>query len=133
MLKITKVETSKSPLPVGNYSQAVIAGDFVFCSGQIAIEPISGQIVSADISEQAEQVISNLINILISAKSGLDRVVRVEVYLKNMDDFKKMDTIYSKYFHKNPKPSRVTVEVSRLPKNALIEMSCVALKKQNYE
>jgi 2-iminobutanoate/2-iminopropanoate deaminase len=129
MLKITKVETSNAPLPVGNYSQAIIAGDFVFCSGQIAIEPISGQIISGDISEQVEQVISNLINILISAKSSLDRVVRVEVYLKNMDDFEKMDAIYSKHFIKNPKPSRVTVEVSRLPKNALIEMSCVALKK----
>ena len=129
MLEIIKVETSKAPLPVGNYSQAIVAGDFVFCSGQIAIEPISGKIISVDISEQVEQVISNLINILMSAKSGLDRVVRVEVYLKNMDDFKKMDAVYSKYFLKNPKPSRVTIEVSRLPKNALIEMSCIALKK----
>ena len=129
MSKIVKVETDFSPKAIGPYSQAVIAGDFIFCSGQIAIETKSGEIIPGGIIEQTKQTIKNLENILVSTGNSLGQVVRTEVYLKNMDDFGEMNKIYSEKFIFEPKPSRVTVEVSRLPKDALIEISCIAINK----
>ena len=129
MIKHIKVETVKAPKAIGPYSQAIIAGDYIFCSGQIALRPDSNVITCSGITKQTHQVISNLKNILVAAGSGLDKVIKTEVYLKSLDDFKEMNEVYSKSFTFEPKPSRATVEVAGLPKGALIEISCIAYKK----
>ncbi len=118
--KYRVVKTCKAPKALGPYSQAVIAGGFIFCSGQIGIKGY--------IAEQTKQAIENLENILIGGDSGLDHIVKTEVYLKDMNDFEKMNEVYSKYLLN---PARVTVEVSKLPKDALVEISCIALLKKN--
>lgn len=129
MAKIIKVETAKAPKALGPYSQGVVAGEFIYCSGQIAVDPKSGLINSQGIYEETRQVLDNLTAVLLAAGSGLDRVVKVEVYLKNMADFKIMNEVYGEYFKLEPLPARVTVAVSELPKGALLEISCVAYKK----
>ena len=128
MSKQIEVRTEKAPKAIGPYSQAISIGDLVFCSGQIAIDPVKGEMIEGGIEEQTRQVIENLSQILIAAGSGLEKVVKSEVYLKNINDFKVMNGVYEKYLNSDPCPARVTVEVSKLPKDALIEMSCVAYK-----
>ncbi len=105
----------------GPYSPSVTANGFIFCSGQIGI--------GRDIKVQARQAIENLETVLEEVGSGLDQVVKVEIYLADMDYFETMNRIYLEYFKKDPKPARTTVEVSRLPKDSLIEISCIAAKK----
>lgn len=129
MSEVKKVETDQAPAVVGPYSQAVVAGQFIFCSGQIAINPVSNILVEGGIRAQTEQVIKNVKNILAAASVSLGDVVKTEVYLQNMNDFGDMNEIYKKYFDFEPLPSRVTVEVARLPKKALIEIACLAFKK----
>jgi 2-iminobutanoate/2-iminopropanoate deaminase len=129
MSKIVKVDVQTAPKAVGPYSQAIIASGFVFCSGQIAINPVSGSVVDGGIREQARQVLENLKAVLAGAGVGLDRVIKTEIYLTNIADFTVVNEIYSEYFKTEPLPARVTVEVSKLPKNSLIEISCVAYKK----
>ncbi len=123
-----QVETDKAPKAVGPYSQAVIAGDFIFCSGQVAFDPATGQLVEGGIVEQTKRVLENLKAVLLAGGSDLHQVVKCEVFLKNMEDFKTMNEIYAEYFCYEPKPARVTVEVARLPKDALIEISCTAYR-----
>ena len=122
------IETKKAPAPIGPYSQAIEAGGFIFVSGQIAISPKTGALVADDISGQTKQVIENLKTILESGGSDLENVVKTTIYLKNMDDFTQVNDVYNSYF-KESKPARATVEVSRLPKNALVEIKCTAIKK----
>ena len=129
MSKIVKVDVQTAPRAVGPYSQAIIASGFVFCSGQIAINPVSGSVVDGGIREQARQVLENLKAVLAGAGVSLDRVIKTEIYLTNIADFTVVNEIYSEYFKTEPLPARVTVEVSKLPKNSLIEISCVAYKK----
>lgn len=129
MSKIIKVEVVTAPKVVGPYSQGVIVAGFVFCSGQIAINPIDGKMVKGGIIEQTRQVIKNLEAVLHGVNLDLSRVIKTEVYLTNMSDFALMNEIYSDYFKSEPLPARVTVEVSRLPKDSLLEISCVAYKK----
>ncbi len=105
MNTIVSITTNTAPTPVGPYSQAIIAGDFIFCSGQISIE--------GDISIQTEQIINNIEQILKSAEASLADVVKAEIYLKDMNDFSKVNEIYAQKFNSEPKPARVTVEVSR--------------------
>lgn len=126
-----KVETISAPKAVGPYSQAIIAGDFVFCSGQIAISPETGDLVEGGIIEQTTQVINNLEAVLKEAEADLSKVVKTEVYLKNMSDYVAMNKVYEQKFFSNPQPARVTVEVSNLPKSedVLVEISCVAYLK----
>ena len=128
-MKILKIQTDKAPKAVGPYSQAIRAGDTIYCSGQIAINPMTKELVAGGIEIETRQVIENLKNVLVASGSDLSHVLKVDVYLKDLNDFNQMNSIYSKYFSNDPKPSRVTVEVVRLPKNAFIEISCVALKK----
>ena len=97
----------------------------VFCSGQIPIDPATGNFVSDDISEQTDQVLKNLGAVLSSAGSGLDRVVKTTVFLADMDDFAAMNEVYSKYFDAN-KPARATVQAARLPRDAKVEIECIA-------
>lgn len=127
-----KIETSEAPKAVGPYSQALVVGDFVYCSGQIGIDPKTGELVGG-IKDQTKRVLDSLQAVLAAAGSGLDLIVKTEVYLKNMQDYAVMNEIYGEYFSGDvggsPLPARVTVGVAELPKNALVEISCVALKK----
>lgn len=120
------ISTDKAPKAVGPYSQAVVAGDFVFCSGQIAIDPVTQEIISGGVQEQTHRVMDNLIEVLKAAGSSLDKVVKTSVFVKNMDDFGLVNEVYGSYFSDEP-PARDTVEVSRLPKDVLVEVSVVAL------
>ena len=119
------VSTDKAPGAIGPYSQAVKVNGMVFCSGQIPIDPVTGNFVSDDIAEQTEQVLKNLNAVLESAGSGLDRVVKTTVFLSDMEDFAAMNEMYSKYFDAN-KPARATVQAARLPRDAKVEIDCIA-------
>ena len=121
-----EVKTDRAPNPVGPYSQAVIAGDFVFCSGQIALNQSTEEIVDIDIESETVQVMENLKAVLESAGSSLDRVVKTTIFLRNMDDFSRVNEVYGRYFGEIP-PSRSTVEVAQLPKGAKVEIDCIAL------
>jgi len=123
------IKTKLAPQAIGPYSQAIIAGDFIFCSGQISIDPKTGEIIKGGIEKQTERVIKNLKAILQEAGFALENVVKTEVYLANMEDFSIMNDVYGKYFIFQAHPARATVEVSRLPKNALIEITCIAHKE----
>ncbi len=121
------VKTDKAPEAIGPYSQGVIAESsrLVFTAGQIPLDPKTGYSVKRDIEIQTKQVIENLKGVLEAAGTGLDRVIKTTVFLKNMDDFPRMNRVYEKYFGESL-PARSTVEVSKLPKDVLIEMECVA-------
>ena len=120
------VKTNQAPAPVGPYNQAVISGNFVFTAGQIAIDPETGQLGESDVSKQTERVILNMEAVLKAAGSDLNKVLKTTVFLKNMDDFAAMNEVYAKYFVSDP-PARSAVEVSRLPKDVLVEIECIAL------
>ncbi len=120
------VSTKDAPQAIGPYSQAVKANGFVFTSGQIAIDPSTQQVVAGDVAVQTERVLRNLSEILEAAGSGLGKVVRCTVFLKNMNDFAAMNQVYGKYFSSAP-PARSTVEVARLPKDVLVEIDATAL------
>lgn len=119
------VYTDKAPKPIGPYSQAIIAGNFVFVAGQIPIDPETGEIVQGGIEEQTRRVLENIKAILEAAGSSLDKVVRVQVFLADLKLFKKFNKVYAEYFKENP-PARVTVEVSSLPKGVLLEVDVIA-------
>ena len=121
------VSTSSAPKAIGPYSQAIKANGFVFTSGQIAIDPATQQVVAGDVGAQTDRVLRNLSEILEAAGSGLGKVVRSTVYLKDMNDFVAMNQVYGKYFSSAP-PARSTVEVARLPKDVLVEIDVIALQ-----
>ena len=120
------VSTDKAPGAIGPYSQAVTANGIVFCSGQIPIDPATGNFVSDAIAEQTEQVLKNLDQVLQAAGTGLDRVVKTTVFLADMNDFAEMNEVYSRYFSEN-KPARATVQAARLPRDAKVEIECIAV------
>ncbi|HOL22234.1 MAG TPA: RidA family protein [bacterium] len=119
------ISTDKAPLTVGPYSQAVIAGNLVFLSGQIPVDPSTNQVVKGDITAQTQQVIQNIIVILKEAGCSIENVVKTTVYLKDIKDFDNMNLVYASFF--KHKPARATVEVSNLPKGVLIEIDCIAV------
>jgi 2-iminobutanoate/2-iminopropanoate deaminase len=120
------ISTPDAPKAIGPYSQAIRANGFVFVSGQVAIDPATQQVISGDVAAQTDRVLKNLSAILKAADSGLDKVVRSTVFLKNMNDFAAMNQVYGKYFSAEP-PARSTVEVARLPKDVLVEIDAIAL------
>ncbi|MGC2422880.1 MAG: RidA family protein [Nitrospirota bacterium] len=122
------IKTHRAPAAIGAYSQAVRAGDFVFVSGQIPLNPETGEVVFSDIKEQTERILANIRNILQEAGMGLEDVVKTTVYLMLMDDFSRVNEVYSRFFGENP-PARAVVEVSRLPKDVAIEIEAIAYKK----
>jgi len=122
---VKPIHTDKAPQAIGPYSQAVVAGNLIFCSGQIPTNPATGEFVQGGIKEQTKQVFKNLGEVLRAAGLGFDSVASVNVYLRDMNDFKEMNEVYAKTFGEY-KPARATVGVSALPKNALIEISCIA-------
>ncbi|RLE59666.1 MAG: deaminase [Thermoprotei archaeon] len=119
------IYTGKAPKPIGPYSQAVKVGGFLFGSGQIAIDPATGELVRGDIKAQTRRVMENIKAILESSGYTLKDVVKVTVFLKNIEDFKDFNEVYGEYFREGP-PARTTVEVSRLPKDVLIEVDFIA-------
>ena len=121
------ISTKDAPKAIGPYSQAIKANGLVFVSGQVAIDPATQQVITGDIAAQTDRVLRNLSEILIAAGSGLGKVVRCGVFLKSMNDFTVMNEVYGKYFSTAP-PARSTVEVSRLPKDVLVEIDVIALE-----
>ena len=121
------IKTAHAPAPIGPYNQAIKAGNQLFVSGQIAIEPTSGELISGDIKNETHQVMKNLRAILAEAGMKMSDVVKCSIFIKNMDDFGKINEVYGEYFDDNA-PARETVEVSRLPKDVGVEISCVAIE-----
>lgn len=121
------VATDKAPQAIGPYSQAVEAGGFIFVSGQIPLVPATGEIVKGDIEAQTTQVLENLREILTAAGSSLAQAVKTTVYLTDITDFSRVNDVYARYFTKEP-PARVCVEVSDLPKQALVEIDVIAAR-----
>ena len=121
------IKSNSAPAPIGPYSQAVEINNFIFTSGQIALDAVSGKIVDGGVKEQTEKVIKNLSSVLQAAECTLDNVVKTTIFLKDMNDFAQVNEIYSSFFSK-ALPARSTVEVSRLPKDVLIEIDCIAVK-----
>jgi 2-iminobutanoate/2-iminopropanoate deaminase len=119
-------QTDQAPHAIGPYSQAVRSGDFVFCAGQIALDPATGKLIEGDISAQTRRVLTNISNILEASGSSLGRVVKTTVFLSNLDDFAAMNAVYTEFFPSQP-PARSTVQVSRLPAGSLLEVDAIAL------
>lgn len=117
--------TKEAPAPIGPYSQAVLHGNTLYVSGQIAIDQTSGSIVTENIEKETERVMENIGLILKEAGSGFSNVIKCSIFVKDMDNFGRINEIYGKYFTENP-PARETVEVSRLPKDVNVEISCIA-------
>ena len=120
------ISTEKAPGAIGPYSQAIKTGGMVFCSGQIPIDPVTGEFVSNDIVEQTEQVLKNLAAVLEAANTNLGNVVKTTVFLADMSDFAAMNEVYGRYFSEN-KPARATVQAARLPRDAKVEIDCIAV------
>ena len=120
------VQTDKAPAAIGPYSQAIRAGGFVFVSGQIPIDPSTGQFVAGGIGEQTERVLQNLSAVLEAAGSGLNKVVKTTVFLADMQEFAQMNEVYAKFFTEAP-PARATVAAAGLPRDARVEIEAVAL------
>ncbi|HYJ91084.1 MAG TPA: RidA family protein [Pyrinomonadaceae bacterium] len=119
------VSTQDAPGAIGPYSQAIKTGGMVFCSGQIPIDPATGEFVASDVAAQTEQVIKNLDAVLKAAGTGLSNVIKTTVFLADMNDFAAMNEVYSKFFNEN-KPARATVQAARLPRDARVEIECIA-------
>jgi 2-iminobutanoate/2-iminopropanoate deaminase len=125
-MKKKVVQTEKAPKAIGPYSQAIQAGDFFFLSGQLPLEPASGEMVKGDIRQQTKRVLENIKGVLESQNLGLEDVVKVTVFLKDMGNFSQMNDVYATYFPTSP-PARSTVEISGLARDAGIEIEAIAL------
>ncbi len=119
------IHTSQAPEAIGPYSQAVVHNELVYCSGQIGLDPETGDFAGDDVSSQAKQVMKNLKAVLEEAGSGFDKVIKCSIYLDDMDDFSTVNEIYGSYFESDP-PARETVAVETLPKNCKVEVGCIA-------
>lgn len=124
-MKVT-ISTENAPGAIGPYSQAVKAGNLVFCSGQIPLDPQTGEFVSEDVAGQTRQVLKNLSAVLEAAKTSLNNVVKTTVFLADMNDFAAMNEVYAEFFSEN-KPARATVQAARLPRDARVEIECIAV------
>lgn len=120
------ISTTKAPGAIGPYSQAIKAGNMIFCSGQIPIDVATGEFVSDNVAEQTEQVLKNLAEVLAAAGASLNDVVKTGVFLADMNDFAEMNEVYARHFVDN-KPARATVAALGLPRGARVEIDCVAV------
>jgi 2-iminobutanoate/2-iminopropanoate deaminase len=123
-----EVKTDKAPKAIGPYSQGIVANGFVFCSGQLAFDPASGELNTGPAEEQARMVLKNIGAVLQAAGSSLDQVVKTTIFLQDMNDFNKVNQVYAEFF-KTPFPARATVQVARLPRDARVEIEAIALVK----
>jgi len=121
-----QVQTDKAPKAIGPYSQGIVANGFVFCSGQIPIDPATGELNTGSIEDQTRLVLKNLGAVLDAAGSSYDEVVKCTVFLQDMDDFAKMNAVYAEFF-KAPSPARAAVQVARLPRDVKVEIEAIAL------
>ena len=124
-MKSEVIQSSSAPAAIGPYSQAIKAGNLLFCSGQIALDPATMQMVGKTAAEQAEQVLKNLAAVLTAGGGSMAHVVRTTIFLASMSDFAAVNEIYGKHFG-NHKPARATVAVKELPKGGLVEIDCIA-------
>lgn len=122
----TQISTPEAPAAIGPYSQGIRYGQFIYTSGQIPLDPVSGEIVGTDVATQTHRVIQNLQAVLKQAGSSLNNVVKTTVFLTSMSDFQAMNAVYATYFN-GTLPARTTVAVAELPRQALVEIECVAL------
>ena len=120
--------TDKAPAPIGPYSQAVLTGNTLYTSGQIALHPETGELVIDDIETETEQVMQNMKAVLEAAGMELEHVIKATIFISNMDDFARINSVYGKYFNEKTAPARETVQVARLPKSVNVEISMVAVK-----
>jgi 2-iminobutanoate/2-iminopropanoate deaminase len=120
------VLSKNAPQPIGPYSQAIRTGSMLFCSGQIPLDATTGQMVGTDVETQAKKVMENLGAVLQAGGANFDQIVKTTIFLKSMNDFPKVNEVYAQYFKGTP-PARSTVEVSRLPKDALVEVEAIAV------
>ncbi len=126
-LSIEAIESDAAPSPVGPYNQAILAGEWLFCSGQIALDPCTGEMVGdGDVEKETHQVLKNLLAVLKAAGGDASNIVRTTIFLSNLNDFNKVNNIYSEIFKDKISPARACVEVSALPKGGLVEIDCVA-------
>ena len=125
-MKKRVIQTGKAPKAIGPYSQAIQAGNILFLSGQIPLDPASGELVKGDIREQARRVLENLKGVLESQNLGMEDVVKVTIFMKDMGNFSQVNEVYGTYFPSFP-PARSTVEVARLPKDVDIEIEAIAV------
>ena len=119
------MSTPQAPRPIGPYSQAVVSGGLLFCSGQIGLDPQTGELVAGGIEAQTEQVLNNLSAVLKEAKMGPENVVKTTVYLADLADFGRMNEVYTRHFAKEP-PARTTIQAAALPKGAKVEIDVIA-------
>lgn len=124
-MKLMVISTDQAPAAIGPYSQAIQAGNLLFCSGQIPLDPVSGEIVAGDVRRQTEQVLENISAVLSAAGAGFNDVVKATVFLVEMSDFSAMNEVYGRYFS-NHKPARSTVAVKQLPRGVLVEIEVIA-------
>jgi 2-iminobutanoate/2-iminopropanoate deaminase len=123
----TIVYASAAPEPIGPYSQAIVANGFIFLSGQIALDQSTGSVIAGDIEAETHQVMRNLQSVLAAAGSSLDKVLKCSIFVRDLSNFGRINTVYAGYFTDGVPPARETVEVSRLPKDVNVEISCIAL------
>lgn len=124
-MEFTTIKTADAPAAIGPYSQGVVAGGFLFTAGQIALDPVAGEIVAGDIVAQTERVMQNLTNVLRAAGLAWGHVVKTTVYLTDMGQFARMNDVYAKHLG-DARPARSTVQVSGLPRGVLVEVDCIA-------
>jgi 2-iminobutanoate/2-iminopropanoate deaminase len=127
MTKHSEIRTEAAPAPVGPYSQAIRAGEFVFASGQIPLDPQTGKLVAGEIEDETRQVLTNLASVLEAAGTSLERVVKATVYLTDLSLFPRVNAVYGEAFRFDPAPARVTIGVAALPLGAMVEIDAVAL------
>ncbi len=125
------ITTEKAPAAIGPYTQAVKAGNHIFISGQIPLDPDNGELVEGDIKDQTRRVLENIKGIITSVGGTMESIVKTTVYLKNMDNFVQMNSVYAEFFQEKP-PARACVEVSRLPKDVDVEIEAVAYVEEEY-
>ena len=123
----TVISTAEAPTAVGPYSQAIVAGPFVFCSGQIALAPTTGSLIAGDISSQTKRVLENLAAVLRAHGLGMENVVKTTVFMTDLANFGEMNTVYANFFPSDP-PARSTIQVAALPKGANVEIEAIAVK-----
>ncbi|MCB7480215.1 RidA family protein [Christiangramia sediminis] len=122
------VKTDKAPAPIGPYNQAIFAGNTLYISGQIALDPVTGDLKTEDLENETLQVLENLKAILTEAGLGLENVVKTSIFISDMNNFGKINEVYSRYFDSENAPARETVEVANLPKFVNVEISAIAVK-----
>lgn len=122
------ITTTKAPAPIGPYNQAVLSGNTLYTSGQIATNPRTGEIVLSSILEETKQVMENLKEVLAAAEMTFENVVKTSIFISDMNNFEEINTVYAKYFNDDTAPARETVEVANLPKFVNVEISAIAIK-----